>query len=247
MNRPASIVSLAAACVLGSCIVAASARADETAPPPRTIRVSGQHVVKMAPDRARVSLSVVSRAPNAREASETNAATSKAVLDKLRAAVKAPGEVRTASYDLTPEYDYNQQRTGARHPSLIGYVATNHFAIVTADLPGVGALIDAAVAAGANQIESIGFFLDDEESARRQALLEAGKKARAEAETIAQSLAISLGEVLDASSSSSGPPPPIPLGRERMAYAMDSAAASTEAVPGSLDISAAVSVTFAIR
>jgi len=223
----------------------ASVACAADAPDPRTIRVTGEAVVKTAPDRARISISVVTRAPAAREATEANARTSKTVLEKLRAAVPAPGEVRTAGYDLATEYDYSQQRPGGGPPTLVGYISTNRFAIVTADLAGVGALIDAAVAAGANQIDSIAFFLDDEEAVRREALLEAGKRARAEATTISQSLGVGLGEVLDASSSSSSAPPQPYFGREK-AVMMDAAAPSTEVVPGSLEIRASMSVTFAI-
>ncbi len=235
----------AAALALLTAAVSTAVAGEET--PPRTIHVSGESVVKAAPDRARIAVSVVTRAPSAREASETNARTSKMVLEKLRAAVHAPGEVSTAGYDLAPQYDYQQDpAAGRRGPTLVGYVSTNRFAIVSADLPGVGALIDAAVGAGANQIDSIGFFLDDEEAVRRQGLLEAGRKARSEAETIAQSLGVVLGDVLDASSTASFTPVPV-YGRERAAMMADAATPQTEVAPGSLEIRAAVTVTFAIR
>lgn len=225
--------------------VALPAFADDT-PPPRAIRVSGEAIVKAAPDRARIAVSVTTRAANAKEASESNARASKAVLEKLRAAVKAPGEVKTAGYELSAEYDYSQNGGQQRAPALVGYVVTNRFAIVTADLEGLGALLDAAVASGANQIDSISFFLDDEAGKRKEAILEAGKKAREEAETVAQSLSVSLGEVLDASTSSAPSPQPI-FAKERFAMAADAAAPSTEVVPGSLEIRASVSVAFAIR
>lgn len=236
-------VRLSAIVVAATCTVlqASSVRAE---PAERAIRVSGSATVKAAPDRGRVSVSVVSRAATAREASEANAKASKTVLEKLRAAVRAPGEVRTTGYELGAEYDYNQA-PGARGPKLVGYSATNRFAVVSADLEGIGGLIDAAIVAGATQVDSIGFFLDDEEAVRRQALLEAGRKARDEAETVARSLGVTLGDVLDASTSSS--PPPVFYGREKMAMAVDAAAPATEMVPGSLDIGASMTVTFAIR
>lgn len=235
----------AALLLAASSFASIPACADET--PPRTIRASGESTVRVAPDRARISISVVSRAATAREASEANATTSKSVLEKLRAAVKAAGEVRTAGYDLAAEYDYGQPRGAGRGPVLVGYVATNRFAIVSGDLAGVGGLVDAAVAAGAKQIDSIGFFLDDEAPPRRQALLHAGRKARAEAETIAESLGLVLGDVLDASSVGSVRPPVPVFGRDRAMMAMDSPAPPTEIVPGSLEIAGSVTVTFAIR
>jgi uncharacterized protein YggE len=243
--RPFRSVPACAALLAASTTLFANASFAADPPAERTIRVSGEAVVKATPDRASVAVSVVTRAASAREASEANARASKAVLDKLREAVRAPGEVRTAGYDLAAEYDYSQQRPGRQSPELVGYVSTNRFAIVSADLAGVGSLIDAAVASGANQIDSIGFYLDDEEAARRQALLEAGKKARAEAETVAQSLDVQLGEVLDASTAANAAPQPM-YGREK-AMAMDAAPPSTEVVPGTLQISATVTVVFAIR
>ncbi len=242
LSRMPMLASLALASTLA--VAAAPSRADET-PAPRTIRVHGEAVVKTAPDRARISVSVATRAATAKEASEANARSSQAVLEKLRTSVAAPGEVKTAGYDLNAEYDYSQTRGPGRESALIGYVATNRFAIVSADLAGLGALIDAAVSSGANQIDSISFFLDDEASMRKKALLEAGARARAEAETIAQSLGVTLGEVLDASSGSAPGPQPV-FGREK-AMMMDASAPTTEVVPGSLEIRAGVSVTFAIR
>lgn len=212
---------------------------------PRTIRVSANEVVKSAPDRAQVAISVVTRAATAREASQANAKTSRVLLETLRAKVPAPGEVRTAGYDLSAEYDYGQERGVARRPTLVGYVSTNRMSIVSADLDGIGALIDAAVASGATQIDSIGFFLEDADSVRRQALLQAGKKARVEGETVAQSLGLTLGEVLDASTVADTNPGPV-MGRHKAMMVMD-AEASTEMVPGSVEVSGSVTVTFAIR
>jgi uncharacterized protein YggE len=242
MNRH-TWTSLAAIAALF--LAAAPGGAAET--PPRTIVASGESVVKAAPDRVRISVSVTSRAANAREASEANARTSKQVLEKLKAAVRAPGEVSTSGYELSAEYDYNQQPGGRSGPRLVGYVSTNRFAIVSADLAGVGALIDTAVGAGANQIDSIGFFLADEDSVRRQALLDAGHKARAEAGTIAESLGVTLGDVLQASSA--GGATPIAYDSRLKAAPMMAAegAPPTEVVPGSIEVRGSVLVTFSIR
>lgn len=235
-----SVLSLAVLACLAQPIPAGA----DDAPPPRTIRVSGHGSAKTQPDRARIAVSVTTRANTAREATETNARVSRDVLSKLRAAVQEPGEVSTAGYDLMPVYDYGQNdgAAGRGAPKVVGYTAINRFQIVTADLAGVGALIDSAVAAGANQIDSIAFFLADEQSARRQALLDAGRRARTEAETIAQSLDVKLGEVLDASSATSITPLPV-YGRSAMAM---EAAVQTEVAPGTLEIGADVTVTFAI-
>jgi hypothetical protein len=225
---------------LAAAVVPASA-AD--APAPRVIRASGEGAVQVTPDRARIAISVVSRAATAREATEANARTSKVVLDKLKAAVHAPGEVRTGGYDLSTVMDFNNQNNG-RGPTLIGYIATNRLSIVSADLAGVGDLIDSAVGAGANQVDSIGFFLADQSQAGREALLEAGHQARAEAEAIAASLGVSVGNLLEASSTMA---PAMPTPVSRMMAADVAGAPSTEVVPGTLEVHAGVAATFEIR
>jgi len=239
MNRLRHFLRVVAICIVAPAAAAAAADAS----PIRSIHAAGHGSVKASPDRARIAVSVTTHGATARDASESNARTSKDVLAKLRAAIAPPGEVSTAGYDLAPQYDYSQANgTVARSPKLVGYNATNRFSIVSADLAGVGAIIDSAVAAGANQVDSIGFFVADEEAARRQALLEAGRKARAEAETIAQSLGVHLGSVMDASSSTT----PAPMPMMSRAVAMDAIAQPTEVVPGSVEIGADVTVTFAI-
>ncbi len=82
----------------------APAVAGET-PPPRTIRVSGEGVAKAAPDRARVAVSVTSRATTAREASEANARTSKTVLEKLRALARREAELLFREYARAPNVE----------------------------------------------------------------------------------------------------------------------------------------------
>jgi uncharacterized protein YggE len=234
-----------AALALTTSLLAPAPAAAETSEPPRVIHVSGHATVKTEPDRARIAVSVITRADTAREASETNARTSKDVLAKLRAAVAPPGEVSTGGYDLAPLYDYEQQAgTRPGGPRLVGYSATNRLQIVTADLAGLGALIDAAVASGANQIDSIGFYVADEQAPRKRALAEAGRVARADAEAIAQGLGVTLGDVVDASSTIGAMPMPV---FARTSMAMTAEAAPTEVVPGSLEIAADVTVTFAIR
>jgi uncharacterized protein YggE len=233
----------AAALLAGSSLPAAAESGSEA---PRRIVVSAESVARVAPDRARVTVSVTTRAATAREAAEANARASRQVLERLRALVKAPGEVATAGYDLGAEYDYSSQEGGRHAPRLVGYTATNRFQLTSAELDGVGALLDAAVAAGATQVDSIGFYLADEEAVRRKALLDAGRKARAEAATVAESLGVGVGEVLEASTSAA--PSPVPYEGHRMAMAaMDKSAPATEVVPGSIEVRAGVTVTFAVR
>jgi len=218
----------------------ASLRRDKA----RTISVAGTATVKAAPDRVRIGFEVETKAVSAEKAAADNAKQSEAVLAALKGAVKPPGRVTTSGYQLNPEYSYGE-RSGARRRVLVGYVAVNRLRVVGADLAAAGSLIDKAVSAGATAAGSVSFFRDDLTAAKRQALLEAGRSARSDAEAIAESLGVSLGEVVTASSATS--PPLLPQVR---AMAMRDASASTAKTPieaGEIAVSVTVNVIFAIR
>jgi uncharacterized protein YggE len=91
----------------------------------------------------------------------------------------------------------------------------------------VGPVIDAALAAGSNQINSLQFGISNADSARRSALTIAVSKSRADAEAIARAAGGSLGPLIEIIASDAYVPgPPRPMQRD-----MAMAAARAEAVP----------------
>ncbi len=211
---------------------------------PRSITVSGTATVKAAPDRVRITFEIETRAATADEVATKNAGLSQAVLAVLKSLVKSPGRVTTYGYQLNPEYSYGE-RGGARRRVLTGYVAVNRLRVVSADLAGAGALIDKATAAGASRAGSVSFFRDDLTAANRQALLEAGRRARGDAEAIAESLGVTLGEVLTASSTSSSSLPPQP--RMMAMRGATNSAPKTPIEAGEIAVTMTVTVLFAIH
>jgi len=231
--------------VVSTCGVARAVAAEDTTPEqPRSITVVGSATVDAAPDRVRITFDVETRAATAEAVASKNAKKSQAVLAALKSLVKPPGRVTTFGYRLNPEYSYGEHG-GARRRVLTGYAAVNRLRVVSDDLAGAGALIDRATGAGASGAGSVSFFRDDLTTARRQALLEAGQRARGEAEAIAESLGVTLGEVLSASSASSSSIPPRPR-----VMAMREATASAPKTPleaGDIAVSMQVTVVFAIH
>ena len=104
-----------------------------------TVTVGGTGVVTAVPDRAQISAGVESRAPTARAALAANATAMRKVLDALRAS--GGKELTTQTVSLSTAFDQNGKPDG--------FVASN-IASAETSLTGAGALIDAAVAAGAN-------------------------------------------------------------------------------------------------
>ena len=226
-------------------LLAAPASAVAEDGPERTIRVVGTATVEATPDRARVNVVVETRGKTARAAAGDNAELADEVIEAVKSVLGKVGKVRTSGYDVRAEYEYRKDATGNRR-HLVGFVARNSVIATTPKIETVGDLVDAAVEAGAGEVQGLSFYLNDPEAARRQALLEAGRKARAEAATVAESLSVELGELLEASTASHTPSPRPPMPHARMmATAADAKATPIE--PGTVDLQVSVHAVFAIR
>jgi len=135
------------------------------------------------------------------------------VIDAVKATGIAAAQIRTSGYNVFPEY---AQSTG-KGPRVTGYRANNTVQIEVRNLEAVGKVIDAALAAGANNIGAVSLYASNTDAARREALQKAVAKARAEAEAAATAAGGSLGALLDLIVDPYGMPQP--LVRQDMAMA----------------------------
>jgi len=209
-------------------------------PRPHFVRASGEAVVSAKPDRAKINIGVASQAPTAQAASAHNAEESTKVIEAIKQALGSGGTVKTSGYSLAPRYEYPQNQS----PHLIGYEATNSVDVTVDELPLLGKVIDAATQAGANNINGISFTLKDDSAVREQALSEAAKKARANAEALARALNVQPGAILEAE------PSELPAVRPRPMPMMAMKVAAGPATPveaGDLDIRASVTVTLEVH
>jgi uncharacterized protein len=207
-----------------------------------TIRVTATGDARTVPDRAFIDFGVETQAATARQAAEENAARMERVIAALVRAGVPRADIQTRDYNVFPVYA--QQPRDEGEPRVTGYRVMNTVAVQTDEVRRVGALMDAALAAGANRVAGIRFGLRDPERARAEAIREALTRARAEAETIAQGLGVRLGRVLDASTTST-PPPFYPMLMAEQAA--DMRRMSTPVEPGQQTVNATVSVVFAIE
>jgi uncharacterized protein YggE len=160
---------------------------------PSTVQATGEAVIQTKPDQAKMNIGVVTQAPTAQAAAAQNATQLQATLDKLHAALGTTGEIRTSGYSLQPNYQY--PRDGGQ-PTINGYTASNTVEVTTGDLAGLGKLIDVVVSGGANRIQGVQFTVKNEAPARAQALGEAVRQARGNAEAMAAAMNMQLGRVL---------------------------------------------------
>lgn len=161
------------------------------------ITASGRGEVRLAPDFAYVTIGVTTQSPSAVETASKNAERIAAVISALRALGLTQQQVVTSGYNLTQVYEYpkNQQ------PRLSGFSARNTVRAEVRRLDDVGKVIDAAITAGATDIASIQFLASNTDDARRTALADAVRQARADAEVMARGAGGALGRLISMNSS----------------------------------------------
>lgn len=168
--------------------------APSLAPPSISVSASGE--VKVTPDRAYVTVGVMTRGATAASAGAENARKQQAILDTLKRMGFTPQQLTTSGYNVSPDMRYNQQ-TG--ESTITGYTVRNSVRVEVRQIAQVGPVIDAALKKGSNEIQGVAFFSSQADSARREALREAVALSRADAEVLAQAAGGSLGELLELS------------------------------------------------
>ena len=202
------------------------------APQPPFIAASAVGEARIVPDRAMLTVAVESQAPTAAKAGTDNAARQTRVIDAVKAAGVAAAQIRTSGYNVFPEYAQGDGRA----PRITGYRAHNSVLIEVRDIAAVGKIIDAALAAGANNIGSMSLFASNTDGARKEALQKAVAKARTEAEAVASAAGGSLGALLELSIEPYGTPQPL----MRQAVANMAMADATPIETGELTVNAMV-------
>src|SRR4029077_1313894 len=220
--------------------ISASAQSVPNTPAMRTIEVDGSGEARTSPDTADLDLAIDTQAKTAEEAANRNAALAAKVIDALKAKLGDKGKITTGGYSLNPEYD---QRPNQK-PTIIGYTAQNTVTANTGALDLIGALIDSAISAGANRVNSLSFSVKVHTNPRTEAITIATRDAHAQASALAAALGVKLGKVVKATTISEQRP--IPMQRAGMGRAM-SAKVATPVEPGEVTVPATVSLTFEIE
>jgi uncharacterized protein len=223
--------------LLAACVLAGPALAQQ--PPLSSIRVTGDARVTAKPDRVQIDIGVTTHAAQSQEAASENARQVDAVLAALKKAAPAAA-LKTVSYSLNPNYKYHP---GGGEPSIDGYNAQNVVQVTLDDLGKIGAVIDAAAAAGANHVQGIDFTLRDQDAVRAEALRQAATRARAEAEVLAQALGLKVLRVLSVEEGG-GRVSPLRFEPAAARAAMSASLAAPPPVQGgTIEVSASVTLT----
>lgn len=216
-----------------------------------TVTVSADGQATMPPDVARVSFTVENTAAAVSDAQAVTTKQANAAIDFVKGQSVADKDVKTLSYNITPQYSYPSPCVGTvcpvdRTPKVTGYQVSESIQVTVRDLASVGALLSGLGKLEVQNISGPSFTLDDSSAGYDAARADAIAKARIQAQLLAKQLGVSLGKIVNFSESSGGYPYP-------MAYGLgggvsDKAAVSTPTLPvGENTYNASVSVTYEIR
>ncbi|MGH2543518.1 MAG: SIMPL domain-containing protein [Ardenticatenaceae bacterium] len=214
----------------------ALAQGENNTPEPfqRTVSVSGSGEISAVPDQATIELGVRTQASTAAEALDENNAKMQALTGTLRQAGIAARDIQTSDFSIWPQY----RNPSEGETTISGYEVSNRVAIKVRDLSAFGEILDQAVQAGGNQVNSIQFGFGDPSALLDQAREEAMADAAHKATQLAQLAGMNLGVVVTISESGAVPPPIIMRG----AADMEQAAVPIET--GESTVSVSIQVTY---
>ena len=159
----------------------------------RYITVSAQGSVKVVPDAVRINATASVVAASSKDALAATAKTANAVRAALKSAKIDTKDISTQSVTVYPEYKY----TNEGGSTLIGYRGSQSFTIIVRAADTAGALVDALVVAGGDNLQINGAtpFVLDSTNSLEAARSAAVKSARAKAVSYAKLMGVKLGKV----------------------------------------------------
>ena len=190
------------------------ATAQETTPFPsreKVISVTGIATTSVDPDQLVIQFGVETQEKTASAALKSNSELMNAVVDSIKGVGITEDELSTSRLNIMPIYEYYTKAEGKRTQELVGYRVSNILMVETKSLDKAADIIDGAVAAGVNRVESVYFTLSPQRllDIKDNLLEEAILNAKAKAENALAPLNHKIIGVKAVSLSEFGIPPPV--------------------------------------
>lgn len=222
-----------------------------TMPPAHTITVTGEGKATAMPDIATVDFSVQETAKQVTDAQTAATARANKALGAVKQAGVADKDVRTLSYNVSPQYSYPTPcPQGALCPSIFGnaptitgYQVSETVEVKVRDLAKVGGILESLGTLGVQNVSGPSFAVDDPSAVTAMARAQAINKAKTDAARLAEELGVSLGRIVNFSENTAAP---YPLYSASVSSARGAAVAPTLPT-GENEYDANVSVTYEIR
>ena len=203
-----------------------------------TITVTGSASVTLKADYARISVGVSSKAATVEQAANENNAAIFAVIEALKEAGVAEEDIASSNYSVYAEYDY----ASFGGQKLTGYNVTNQLTVIIRDMEHIGATLDKATAAGANNIYNIEFLSTKADEAQDEATVYAVQDAMRKASLLASAAGLELGGIKAITEAAAS------YGLVTRSYASKlDAVAGNSILPDDTSVSASVTIVFELK
>jgi len=212
---------------------------------PRTLNVSGNGTVYLTPDIAYITIGVHTEDPDLAAGVSKNNTQAQALVDALKKAGIAAKDIQTSNFSVyTNNNGQTFDKTTGQVISSGDYSVDNTVNVTVRDLTHLGNVLNTAVGAGANNINSINFDVSDKTVAQEQARQKAMANAASLASELAKTAGVQLGEIQAITYSDNSPLSYYGMGGGGASAAPN---ASVPIQPGQTQIAVTVSVTYALK
>jgi len=200
------------------------------------IRVTGEGILAVQPDKAEVTVGVITESMELVEAQSANSQTTTQVIQALKGINIADKDIQTVDYSIYPLYDYIDGKQ-----TFKGYKVEHRLLVTVRDISKVGLVVDTAVRNGANSISNIRFSVSDSNRLYQQALSMALNSALEKASTIAHTIQVRLVHTpILVKEGTTSQKEPIPFAESPFVKG----ASTTPIEPGRLEIRATVTAVY---
>jgi len=220
-------LAIAVALLAGGADAATTATATST----DTVTVTGMGTVTAVPDQAEFDFTVQTKGATAAGVLSRNGTDTKAVIAAVEAAGVAQADIQTEQVSLDPV----QSNDGT---SIVGYTASDTIDVTKLAIAQAGAVVDAAVGAGATDVSGPSLTLSSQDALYNQALKNAVAQAKTKAQALADAAGLNLGGVVTMVEGGGATPLPFAVGA--------ASSPNTPIQPGTQHVQATVTVTFAL-
>jgi hypothetical protein len=212
-----------------------------TATTTNTVSFNGEGKVLARPDVAVVDFSIITQAASSKAAQDANSKKSQSVMDFLKKQKIEDKDIKTVGYNIYPQYSYSRNES----PKIEGYRVDQTIRIKIRNLENISSILDGIVTAGANQIGSLSFEVDEPEKLKAEARAKAIADAKKKAEELKGQIGIKLGKIVNFSENVGGWPVPL---YKTVALEEKGIGSGGPALPaGENEITVNITITYQIR
>lgn len=181
------------------------------------LSVVGEGIVFVRPDIATFTATVITDAVRVGDAQNQNSLASNAVIDFFKKQGVQEKDIKTVHYSVEPQYQYDHGRPCPfeaqsipcvpvnKPPRIVSYAVRNSVEVKVRNLDMLDDLLQGVVLAGANEVGSVIFTVDNEKAVIAEARKQAIEDAQAKAVILARDLGVRLKKIISFSESEESP------------------------------------------